>query len=44
MTSEKSAGGNTWSGNTQLCELDFTDDITLIGDSWSTTKRSMFYL
>jgi len=34
-STERSAGGITWTGDLHLCDLDFADDIALIDDSWS---------
>jgi len=34
-STERSAGGITWTGDVHLCDLDFADDIALIDDSWS---------
>ena len=35
-STERSAGGITWSGGVHLCNLDFVDDIALTDDSWSS--------
>jgi len=38
-STNNSTGGIKWTGEDNLCDLDFADDIALIADSWSSMQQ-----